>query len=301
MATRSAWRPPPTPSLIDAVLEIPPFTLRLRSPFASVAQHVQAFYGDARVTDGHARFIDFDLQVLPGRLHRRLWRPQARFLLDGVEPFHPLPAAQAAPMLEWGLNWCVAQRAMGYLVMHAAVVARGDAAIMMPGMPGAGKSTLCASLVHLDGWRLLSDELAILDPADGLLRPHPRPISLKNHSLPIVQAMPGARLGPIYTDTRKGTIGHAAAPAPAWAEATRPAAVRWVLFPRFEAGAAAAAEEIGRAEAFALISEQSFNRERMGEPGFDALCALLDGARCFEIRHGDTDGGLRLVRQLCQP
>lgn len=301
MGARSAWRPPPTPPLIDALLEIPPFVLRLRSPFASVAQHVEVFYGDTRVQRGADRFIDFDLQILPGRHHRRLWRPQARFLLDGAEPFHPLPAAQAAPMFEWGLNWCVAQRDMGYLVMHAAVVARGENAIMMPGMPGAGKSTLCASLVHLDGWRLLSDELAILDPADGLLRPHPRPISLKNQSVPIVQAMAGACLGSVYPDTRKGTISHAAAPASSLAQASQPASVRWVLFPRFEAGATAAAEEIGRAEAFALISEQSFNRERMGEQGFDALCALLGGARCFEIRHGDTEGGLRLVRQLCLP
>ena len=50
---------------------------------------------------------------------RKVWRPQVRFLLDGTEPFFPLPLAQAAPMFEWGMNWCVAQRPMGWLVMHA--------------------------------------------------------------------------------------------------------------------------------------------------------------------------------------
>ena len=286
--------------MIDTVLAIPPFVVRLRSPFADVAAHVARFYGDAAVDPRDDPFVDFDLQVERGQAHRRWWHPQARFLLDGVEPFHPLPASQAAPMFEWGLNWCIAQRAMGYLVMHAAVVARGDDALMMPGVPGAGKSTLCASLVHGEGWRLLSDELAILDTDDGLLRPHPRPISLKNQSIPLVTAMPGARLGPVHVDTRKGTISHAAPPPGARAGAHHPARVRWVLFPRFEAGAAPAAEEIGRAEAFALISEQSFNRERLGEQGFEALCTLLSGARCFEIRHGSTDDGRRLVRQLCR-
>ena len=48
-----------------------------------------------------------------------------------------------------------------------------------------------------------------------------------------------------------------------------------------------------------LISEQSFNNERMGETGFSALCALLTGARCFELVYGSTDDGLALVRQAC--
>ena len=43
--------------------------------------------------------------------------------------------------------------------------------IGMTGGMGAGKSTLCASLAFLEGWRLLSDELTVLDPVDGLLVP----------------------------------------------------------------------------------------------------------------------------------
>lgn len=282
---------------IDTVLHIAPFTVRLRSPFAGVQRHLDTYYAD--VPRGGARdFIDFDVQVLPARGLRRIWHPQARFLLDGEEPFYPLPAEQAAPLFEWGMNWCVAQRPLGLLVMHAAVVAQGDAALMMPGFPGAGKSTLCAALVHLAGWRLLSDELAILDPASGTLLPHPRPISLKNASIPVVQAFAGARLGPVYRDTRKGDITHAACPTASLQQADVPAAVRWVVFPRFEAGAAPRFEALSRAEAFVLISEQSFNNERMGEVGFDALCALLTGAACFEMVYGSTGDALALLHQV---
>ena len=178
-------------------------------------------------------------------------------------------------------------------------MARGDDALMMPGFPGAGKSTLCASLVLQEKWRLLSDELAVLDPATGAMQAHPRPISLKNASIDIVSTFPGCRLGTVYRDTRKGDITHAACPPASIAAADATARVRWVVFPRFEAGAAPLCEELSRAEAFALISEQSFNNERMGETGFTALCALLTGARCFELVYGSTDDGLALVHQAC--
>lgn len=272
--------------------------MRIRSPFASVAQHLQTYYADARIEGTHA-FVDFDLRILPGSGLRRWWHPQARLELDGAEPFLPLPADQAAPLFEWGLNWSIASRALGYLVMHAAVLARDGNAVVMPGFPGAGKSTLCASLTFLEHWQLLSDELAILDPATGDLVPHPRPISLKNESIEIVGRFDGARLGPRYLDTRKGTISHAMVPLSSQRAAESPARCRWVVFPRFEAECEPFMEEIPRAEAFALISEQSFNKERMGETGFTALCAMLDGARCYHIEYGSTADGLRLIRDIC--
>lgn len=283
--------------MLDTLLRVPPFNVRVRSPFKDVARHIQLFYGDAQLSRENA-FIDFDMSIVPGRAIRRWWRAQARFELDGLEPFQPLPANQAAPLFEWSLNWSIASRALGYLVMHAGVVARDDEALLMPGFPGAGKSTLCAALVHLQGWRLLSDELAILNPRTGLLSPNPRPISLKNASIDIVSSFPGSRLGPSYADTRKGTISHAAVPGASRLEADVQARCRWVVFPQFAKTATAYVDEITRAEAFALISEQSFNKERMGEAGFIALCAMLDGARCFQIGYDSTETGLTLINQI---
>lgn len=286
--------------MIDAVLRLPPVTVRVRSPLRSVAGHLDCFYRDFTLSASARReaFIDLDIALLPAAGSRRWLRPQARFILDAAEPFLPLPASQAAPLFEWGLNWCLATRPLGYLVMHAAVVAQGDDAVVLPGFPGAGKSTLCAALTFVDGWRLLSDELAILAPETGLLHPNPRPISLKNESIGIVSQLPGARLGPKYHDTRKGAIAHAAPHPDSTARAEVPARCRWVVFPRFSAGAPSACEEISRAEAFARIAEQSFNRDRMGETGFHAICAMLDGASCHEISYGSTEDGLALIRTL---
>lgn len=74
-----------------------------------------------------------------------------------------------------------------------------------------------------------------------------------------------------------------------------------MVFPRFEAGSRPRYDEVSRAEAFALISEQSFNKERMGEVGFDALCAMLADATCFQIVFGSTADGLQLVRDITSP
>jgi hypothetical protein len=43
------------------------------------------------------------------------------------------------------------------------VLERGGRALLLPAPSGSGKSTLCAGLAF-NGWRLLSDELALLDP-----------------------------------------------------------------------------------------------------------------------------------------
>ncbi len=286
--------------MIDTTLQIHPFRVRIRSSLSSVERHLAFFYG------GYPRppagsFVDFDIQLLKGKGLRRWWRPQVRFLLDGEESFFPLPVEQAAPLFEWGLNWCIANRPLGLMVMHAGLLARSGDALMLPGFPGAGKSTLCASLSLTGTWRLLSDELAILDPRSGLMLANTRPISLKNASLDVVSKLPNAKLGTIYHDTRKGTISHAACTVESVQQANRPARTRWIVFPKFSMGATPVSAEISRVEAFSLIAEQSFNKDRMGESGFLAICEMLTGARCYRIEYGSTEDGLHLIESITAP
>lgn len=291
-----------TPSTASTIiLRLPPVTVRIRTPLKSVSEHISFFYDAYRcqLPTSERDFIDLDIAVLPGQGIRRFWHSQSRFLLDADEPFLPLPLDQAAPLLEWGLNWCMAIRPLGYLAIHAAVVARGADALLLPGFPGAGKSTLCSSLVFLDGWRLLSDELALLNPGSGDLHPHPRPINLKNASIDIVSGFPGARIGPRYLDTRKGTVALAAPPPESIKAAETPARCRWVVFPSYVTDEESWCEELSKAESFALIAEQSFNKDRMGEVGFKALCSMLDDATCYQIGYRSTAEALHLINSIC--
>ncbi|TWI63000.1 hypothetical protein IP91_03840 [Pseudoduganella lurida] len=268
------------------------FTTRLRSPIAGVADGLHLLYGDYPLLAPEG-IADFHLDLVRPASPRRWLRPQVTLLYDGRAPFRPLPLDQAFPMFEWGLNWCVASRAHRYLIVHAAVIEKHGRAALLPAPPGAGKSTLCAALVGRGGWRLLSDELALLRLDDGLLHPLPRPISLKNASIGVIRDyLPDGVLSPPVRDTVKGTVAHLRAPAGSVARASDPAAPGWVVFPRYEAGAAVTAEPLPRADTFMELAQNAFNYSLLGAEGFTALADLVDRSSGWRFRYGVLDDAL---------
>ena len=210
----------------ELILDIRPFAARVHSPIDSVAGGLARLYGDFRVLPPGS-FADFHVALAPPRGLRRWVRPQVMFSFDGFAPFKPLPRDQAFPMFEWGLNWCIANHAHGFLVIHAAVIERGGRAMVLPAPPGSGKSTLCAGLVSR-GWRLLSDELCLLDPRSGLVHALARPVNLKNQSVEVIRRFaPEARFGRSIAGTAKGTLSLMRPPSDAVSragEAVRPGA-----------------------------------------------------------------------------
>jgi len=170
--------------------------------------------------------------------------------------------------------------------------------MLLPAPPGSGKSTLCAGLTF-SGWRLLSDELAILDPADGSAIPAPRPISLKNASIDVIKAFaPGAVFGPTVEETVKGRVAHARAPADAVRRAQERARPRWVVLPRYEAGAPTQLTPLSKAQAVVRLVENAFNINVHGLNGFELLARLVDGCDCFEFRYSRLDEAVALFDSL---
>lgn len=273
------------------------FVSRVHSPLPQVADGIELLYGAYPLLDEDS-FADFDVGLRPSGGLRRWYRPQVHFDLDGLVPFEPLPQAQAFPMLEWGLNWCISTRAHAYLMIHAAVVERGGMAAILPAPPGSGKSTLCAALIHR-GWRLLSDELALLRPHDGLLVPVPRPVSLKNRSIDVVRGfVADAVLSPPVANTTKGTVAHLKAPADSIARAAETARPAWIVFPRYEAGAATSLTPIPRARAFFRVADNAFNYSHMGARGFATLAGAIDGCVSYDFRYSDLDEAMAVFAAL---
>lgn len=261
------------------------FSVRLVSPLARVVEGVRLMYADAERLDDP--FSDFTVKVETARGLRRWYRPQALFSLSGALPFAPLPLGHAYPLLEWGLNWCVSNHCHQYLIVHAAVVEKNGRALVMPGIPGAGKSTLCAVLAGRGGWRLLSDELALLDLKDGLLYPNPRPVSLKNKSIDIVRReLPGCILSEPVHDTLKGTVAHLRPSRHSILSTDTPAEPALIVFPRYVEAAVNDLQLLPQGEAFIRMAENSFNYSILGVAGFEALGAMIDRSRCFEYPNG---------------
>ncbi len=267
-------------------LQIGRFGVLMHSRLEPVARGLEQLYPEFQVL--HATdWIDFDVELAAPSLLRRWFRPQVNFRFDGREPFKPLPQEQAFAMFEWGLNWCISNNAHRYLVVHAAVVARDDRALILPGSPGSGKSTLCAALVA-HGWRLLSDEMALVSLCDRRVAPVPRPISLKNASIDVIRKLPGdVVLGDIVPDTRKGTLSHMRPPRGSVERALEPATAVAIVFPKYRQGAETLLSPVARGEAAIELARNSFNYNALGVAGFHCLADLVESCCChrFEYQH----------------
>jgi HprK-related kinase A len=279
------------------VLQTGSFITHLQTSIPGVAECISLLYADYPLLE-QTDFADFHVSLaLPGNL-RRWFRPQVLFLFDGSPPFKPLPLDQAFPMLEWGLNWCVSSQANRYLIIHAAVIEKGGYAAILPAPPGSGKSTLCAALVNR-GWRLLSDELALIRVSDGKLIPLPRPVSLKNQSIDIIQNFePGAVFSRKVNDTMKGTVAHMKAPTDSINRAAETAQAAWVIFPKYQAGASALLETLPRSRAFMRIADNAFNYSLLGVRGFEAMAGVIDATLCYDFTYCNLDDAIETFAAL---
>src|SRR5262249_24831186 len=160
------------------------FIVHLKCPFPQVVPDFRTLYGHYPIYE-HSEFADFHVQLKSVTGPRRWLAPQILFDADGEAPFASFPRRELSAVIDWWLNFCSSSGAYQYLMVHAAVCVFNDVAVLFPGSPGSGKSTICAALVY-SGWRLLSDEIAMIDRQSGEFVPLCRPISLKNDSIEVI-------------------------------------------------------------------------------------------------------------------
>ena len=280
-------------------IRIGPLVVQIRSRFERVKAGIRLHYAEHELAEP-GEFADFRVSVTPSQGVRRFIAPTAVFQLDGASPFKPLPARQVFPLLEWGLNWCVAMYCHQYLMIHAAVLERNGRSLVLPAPPGSGKSTLCAALVAR-GWRLLSDELALIDTERTGICSLPRPISLKDESIALVRAFwPEAEMGPVVHDTMKGSVAHVRPPVQSVRLATVATVPGWIVLPRYRRGAVTRLSPLTRGAAFMQLLENAFNYSMRGRRGFDALADLVGASACHEFSYGgDLGAATDTFEALC--
>ncbi len=201
--------------------------------------------------------------------------------------FTAFPTNATLAHLEWTLNWAIANRSHDYLILHGGVLANAHGAIVFPAHPGAGKSTLCAYLMHR-GWRFLSDEMVMIRDASLDIHPFPRLVPLKNESIDVIKKLvPEAKLGPRIEGTHKGTIAHLAPGDEHIAAMHQPASPRVMIFPTYRAGAALELCPTSRADCFVQITQNAFNYVLRGREGFELAAALTERVKAYHLTYSE--------------
>lgn len=278
-------------------LRMGPFVAAVQTSLPDVAASIQRLYSGYPLVD-EREFTDFSVSIRRPSGLRRFWNPQVTFGFDGQEPFNPLPGDQGFPLLEWGLNWCVYGMCHQFLILHAAVLEKNGRALILPAPSGSGKSTLCAALLF-HGWRLLSDELALICPKTGALVPNPRPVSLKNASIEVISRLqPNLQFGSRIKETAKGVVAHFAAPAASLALAHQRAVPGWVVFPRYNAGSPTCLQGLEKSRTLMQLAENAFNYDIFGREGFEMLADLVDRSDCFSFKYSNLPEAIDLFSRL---
>lgn len=278
-------------------LDIGAATLRVHSDSSVFGAQVQTVYGHFPAID-NAPWADLHVRIRASKGARRWFKPQALFYCDGLQAFDPFPAASPLPLFEWGCNWAIGRRLNDRLLLHAGAVERDGLALLLPAMPGSGKSTLTAALTQR-GWRLLSDEFGTYDAAVGMFQAMLKPIALKNESIAVLRRFaPGAVIGPEFPETRKGTVAHVAPTLDAVRrrhELARPGAI---VLPRWQAGAVARLEPLPQSAAFPALAFNAFNYGLLGADGFRSAVRLVRECLAWQLVYGKLEGALAAIESV---
>lgn len=281
----------------DFRLQIGACRLRVDTAIPELPEALHLLYDRYPVSvDGG--YYDYDVAVQPASWWRRWLRRNAIFSLSGQAPFLPMAAVHAHALFEWGVNWAIGSSAHQYLILHSAVVEKNGKGILLAAVSGSGKSTLAAELA-MRGWRLLSDELALIDGPELSLVPFPRPVSLKNDSIGLIRSRHAAAvLGPPARDTQKGTIAHLRVPDVSIDRATETVPPRLIVFPQWEADCELSLTAVGGGQTALRLIDQSFNYPILGRLGFDLLADLVNAAKAWELRYASLDDAVAALEGL---
>ncbi|MFH1419429.1 MAG: hypothetical protein ABII12_14230 [Planctomycetota bacterium] len=202
------------------------------------------------------------------------------------------------PHVEAVINLLIARYLPDYLQIHASAVCRDGAAVVFPGKPGAGKTTLAAALLAR-GWSYCTDEFALIEPRTRLLFPYPKALSIKEGSLAILAAM-GVPIDEqrTYARDKKGSI-RCLDPLSVRPDAVAgECPVRMVVFPEYAPGGIPTVEPIPRAKAAFEMTRCCFNFLKFRARAVELLANVVRQAQCYRMRTGDLARSCELVETL---
>ena len=264
-----------------------PFVYQIDSNLPSIDEYINSHYKHRALPIDHDEFVDFKLEMIRGPLFRSFWGQQARFVFNGGMPFKPLPVKQAPAMLEWAMNWLISSSANQFLIIHAAVLEKNGKAIIITAPSGSGKSTLCSYLAA-KGWRLLSDELTLVDLDSGNIIPIARPFNLKNDSIDVAsEYFPQENFTQRIHDTQKGTVSLVKPPVESVKNDEKTAVPALIVLVKYEPKEQFYMEDVNKCEAAIELVQNSFNFNVLGKKAFTSIRSLVDTCETVYVEYSN--------------
>ncbi len=231
----------------------------------------------------------------PAQVLDLAWSPDGAQLvlhLDG----HARPPGRPASVLAEAMSRINvgATRSVGRdPVLHCGLVERDGRAVVLPGLPGAGKSSTVTALL-LRGFGYGSDETGPVTP-DGTIRPYPKPVVVGAGSWPSLPGAARAAIGLAGRDLGVWWLD----PARLGADVVRrPLPVGAIVAPRYRAGADLEIETLTRGGATAAMASNTFNLEQHGGSGLARIAAITADVPAVSVTFGDVARLCDLVEEL---
>lgn len=171
--------------------------------------------------------------------------------------------------------------------LHAAAAQIEDKTVLFPGAPGAGKTTLVLAGLH-SGWKLVADDMTLLNLSDRTITVLPRPIGLRAKA----ELDPERWSPPDWVPvSRSATL----VPASVFELARGPELqVDGIVFPRFAAGAPTVLGALSPADALAKLTSHV---RPMVPRVMSSLSAMCMSAPAYALEYGDPEEGAGRVTE----
>ena len=261
------------------------FRVSVHSDDPDVIELVELLYGETRVAADADHVLALGVTPVDGR-------PGCFASLDGSVVVRTPAPSIAFTNLVFEANQQAIASVADAVRLHAAAVAVGDRAVVLPGAMGAGKSTLAAALTRR-GAGYLTDEVVAFALDSGSVRPYAKPISLGVP--PDTLEVPWVPSG--VARRYLGASG-LVPPATMGTSVARAVPVAAVVLPRYVSGAPTTVERLDRAEALTAVAAQAFGLDRPGTLG--RLAGLLEGVSVHRLVSGDLRAAADAVQAIIE-
>jgi hypothetical protein len=215
---------------------------------------------------------------------------------DGQPVWQTHDADDVVSALEWIVSTATADRLRErLLLLHAGAVTYGESGLVFPAASGSGKTTLVAGLLTA-GFRYVNDDITVVDPDSSCLVPFATSLCVKEGSW--------QTLAPFYPSLTSEAlclrfgqrVRYIIPSVQTWAP--RPIPVRYIIAPRYQAGAETSLVPISRSAGLIRVAQQWFSPPLRRAQDFEGILTMLGEADCYDLVVGNLRQATELLLAL---